>query len=79
MGVNNIFGEDPPKEFGFELGNAFGIPGSTYDNLGRLFPLRLTHEQLFRTNSDTGIATETGGFVVIPVLNAPIFRAVHTP
>jgi len=41
-GVNNIFGEDPPKEFGFELGNAFGIPGSTYDNLGRFWYVRLT-------------------------------------
>jgi hypothetical protein len=41
VGVNNIFGEDPPKEFGFELGNAFGIPGSTYDNLGRFVYVRL--------------------------------------
>jgi hypothetical protein len=41
-GVNNIFGQDPPKEFGFELGNAFGIPGSTYDNLGRFWYVRLT-------------------------------------
>ena len=42
FGVNNIFGEDPPKEFGFEDGNAFGIPGSTYDNLGRFWYMRLT-------------------------------------
>jgi len=41
VGVNNIFGEDPPKEFGFEFGNAFGIPGSTYDNLGRFVYVRL--------------------------------------
>jgi iron complex outermembrane receptor protein len=41
-GVNNVFGEDPPKEFGFEFGNAFGIPGSTYDNLGRFWYVRLT-------------------------------------
>jgi len=41
-GVNNIFGEDPPQEFGFEFGNAFGIPGSTYDNLGRFWYMRLT-------------------------------------
>src|SRR5262249_55036956 len=40
--VNNIFGEDPPQEYGFELGNAFGIPGSTYDNLGRFWYGRLT-------------------------------------
>src|SRR5215469_15894532 len=42
IGVNNIFGEDPPKEFGFEDGNAFGFPGSTYDNLGRFWYVRLT-------------------------------------
>jgi iron complex outermembrane receptor protein len=41
VGVNNIFGEDPPKEFGFEFGNAFGIPGSTYDNLGRFWYVRM--------------------------------------
>src|SRR6266404_5321920 len=41
VGVNNIFGEDPPKEFGFEFGNAFGIPGSTYDNLGRFVYARM--------------------------------------
>jgi hypothetical protein len=41
VGVNDIFGTDPPKEFGFELGNAFGIPGSTYDNLGRFWYVRL--------------------------------------
>jgi iron complex outermembrane recepter protein len=41
VGVNNVFGEDPPKEFGFEFGNAFGIPGSTYDNLGRFWYVRL--------------------------------------
>jgi outer membrane receptor protein involved in Fe transport len=42
VGVNNIFGEDPPQEYGFELGNAFGIPGSTYDNLGRFWYGRVT-------------------------------------
>lgn len=42
VGCNNIFGEDPPQEFGFEFGNAFGIPGSTYDNLGRFVYARLT-------------------------------------
>jgi len=41
VGVNNIFGEDPPKEIGFEFGNAFGIPGSTYDNLGRFWYVRM--------------------------------------
>jgi iron complex outermembrane receptor protein len=35
LGVNNIFGEDPPKAYSFELGNSIGYPGSLYDNLGR--------------------------------------------
>jgi iron complex outermembrane receptor protein len=35
VGVTNIFGEDPPKSFSFELGNSVGYPGSLYDNLGR--------------------------------------------
>jgi iron complex outermembrane recepter protein len=35
VGVNDIFGQDPPKSFGFELGNSIGYPGSLYDNLGR--------------------------------------------
>ena len=42
FGVNNVWGEDPPAEVGFEAGNAFGIPGSTYDNLGRFWYTRLT-------------------------------------
>ena len=42
VGVNDIFGEDPPAMLGFELGNAFGIPGSTYDNLGRFVYGRVT-------------------------------------
>ncbi len=41
VGVNNIFGEDPPKEFGFEFGNSVGFPGSTFDNLGRTWYVRL--------------------------------------
>jgi len=42
VGVNNIFGEDPPKAVGFEAGNAVGYPGSVYDNLGRVWYARLT-------------------------------------
>jgi iron complex outermembrane receptor protein len=42
VGVNNIFGEDPPHAFGFELGNSVGYPGSLYDNLGRFVYGRLT-------------------------------------
>jgi len=41
VGVNNIFGEDPPKQFGFENGNSTGYPGFTYDNLGRFVYVEL--------------------------------------
>jgi len=41
VGVNDIFGEDPPHMFGFELGNSVSYPGSTYDNLGRFWYVRL--------------------------------------
>jgi iron complex outermembrane recepter protein len=35
VGVTDIFGEDPPHTFGFELSDSLGYPGSFYDNLGR--------------------------------------------
>jgi hypothetical protein len=41
VGVTNIFGEDPPKSFAFELGNSIGYPGSLYDNLGRFWYVRM--------------------------------------
>jgi iron complex outermembrane recepter protein len=41
VGVNNIFGEDPPHEFGFEFGSPIGYPGFAYDNLGRFWYVRL--------------------------------------
>jgi outer membrane receptor protein involved in Fe transport len=41
VGVNNIFGEDPPPGFGFEGGDANKYPGSLYDNLGRFVYARL--------------------------------------
>jgi iron complex outermembrane recepter protein len=42
VGVNNIFGEDPPPAFGYELGNANGYPGfGDYDNLGRFWYVRM--------------------------------------
>jgi hypothetical protein len=41
VGVNNIFGEDPPPSTGFELGNAVNYPGSLYDNIGRFWYVRL--------------------------------------
>jgi iron complex outermembrane recepter protein len=42
VGVNNIFGEDPPPAFGYELGNANGYPAfGDYTNLGRFWYVRL--------------------------------------
>src|SRR5438034_2748740 len=41
VGVSNIFGEDPPHEFGFEFGSPIGYPGFAYDNLGRFWYVRL--------------------------------------
>jgi iron complex outermembrane receptor protein len=42
VGVNDIFGEDPPHEFGFEHGSSFGYPASLYDDLGRFVYGKLT-------------------------------------
>jgi hypothetical protein len=41
LGVNNIFGEDPPHSLGYELGNSVAYPGSSYDNLGRTWYVRM--------------------------------------
>jgi len=41
VGVNDIFCEDPPNAFAFELGNSIGYPGSLYDNLGRFVYVRM--------------------------------------
>jgi len=42
VGVNNIFGEDPPAALGQEaVGNATGYPNFVYDNLGRFWYVRL--------------------------------------
>jgi outer membrane receptor protein involved in Fe transport len=41
VGVQDIFGDDPPKSFGYELGNSIGYPGSLYDNLGRFWYVRM--------------------------------------
>jgi outer membrane receptor protein involved in Fe transport len=35
VGCNNVFGQDPPPEFGFGRGNSTSYPGFNYDNLGR--------------------------------------------
>jgi iron complex outermembrane recepter protein len=42
IGVNDIFGEDPPHSFSYELGNSIGYPGGLYDDLGRFVYARLT-------------------------------------
>jgi iron complex outermembrane receptor protein len=41
FGVTDVFGDDPPTSFGFELGNSIGYPGSLYDNLGRFWYVRM--------------------------------------
>ena len=41
VGCNNVFGQDPPPTFGFELGNSTSYPGFSYDNLGRFVYLQL--------------------------------------
>ncbi len=41
VGVNDIFGEDPPSEIGFEHGSALGYAGFLYDNLGRFVYVEL--------------------------------------
>jgi iron complex outermembrane receptor protein len=42
VGVNDIFGEDPPTAFGFQQGNSQKYPGFLYDNLGRFVYGKLT-------------------------------------
>ncbi len=42
VGVNDIFGEDPPHEIGFEEGNSIGYPGFLYDDLGRFVYGKIT-------------------------------------
>jgi len=41
LGVNDIFGEDPPQEFGPGFGNSNGYPGFQYDNIGRFVYIEL--------------------------------------
>jgi len=42
IGVNDIFGADPPNKRGFEAGNSTGFPGFLYDNLGRFVYGKIT-------------------------------------
>jgi len=41
VGCNNIFGQDPPKMFGFFFGNANNYPAFEYDNVGRFWYVEL--------------------------------------
>jgi iron complex outermembrane receptor protein len=41
VGCNNIFGQDPPKMFGFFQGNSNNYPGFEYDNIGRFWYVEL--------------------------------------
>jgi iron complex outermembrane recepter protein len=42
IGCNNIFGQDPPRAFGFFFGNGINYPGFSYDNIGRFWYVELT-------------------------------------
>jgi iron complex outermembrane receptor protein len=41
VGCNNIFGQDPPKMFGYFFGNSNNYPGFEYDNIGRFWYIEL--------------------------------------
>jgi iron complex outermembrane receptor protein len=41
LGCNNIFGQDPPKQFGFLFANSNNYPGFEYDNIGRFWYIEL--------------------------------------
>jgi iron complex outermembrane recepter protein len=41
VGCNNILGEDPPKAYGLNKGNANNFPVGLYDNLGRFWYVEL--------------------------------------
>jgi iron complex outermembrane receptor protein len=41
LGCNNIFGQDPPKQFGLFFANSNNYPGFEYDNIGRFWYIEL--------------------------------------
>jgi iron complex outermembrane recepter protein len=41
VGVQDVFGQDPPHSFSYVLSNSIGYPGGLYDNLGRFVYVRL--------------------------------------
>ena len=41
VGVSNIFDQEPPSSFAYELGNSIGYPGGLYDNIGRFWYVRM--------------------------------------
>jgi iron complex outermembrane receptor protein len=42
VGCNNVFGQDPPQQFGRQFANANGYPGFLYDSIGRFVYVELT-------------------------------------
>jgi hypothetical protein len=44
VGCNNVFGEDPPQEFGYQFSNGIGYPSFAYDNVGRFWYVRTDQE-----------------------------------
>ncbi|HJT82092.1 MAG TPA: TonB-dependent receptor [Chthoniobacterales bacterium] len=41
LGCNNVFGQDPPKQFGNFFANSNNYPGFQYDNIGRFWYVEL--------------------------------------
>src|SRR5205814_4528175 len=41
LGCNNVFGQDPPKQFGSFFANSNNYPGFEYDNIGRFWYVEL--------------------------------------
>src|SRR3954454_8203692 len=41
LGCNDVFGQDPPKQFGSFFANSNNYPGFVYDNIGRFWYLEL--------------------------------------
>jgi hypothetical protein len=41
VGCNDVFGQDPPKQFGSFFANSNNYPGFEYDNIGRFWYIEL--------------------------------------
>ena len=42
LGCSNVFGQDPPKAYGYGGGNSTKYPGFLYDATGRFVYVQLT-------------------------------------